>query len=100
MLFNILSIRSGSWSRVRSLFLKNNPQCCACGTKRKLQVHHIQPVHLCPEKELDTTNMITLCKSCHFIFGHLMDWSSWNINVVTDAKVYLNKVSQRPYKDK
>lgn len=98
MIFNIFSNRSAYWYKLRKKFLIANNSCAACGTRRKLQVHHIEPVHICPEKELDILNLITLCKSCHFIFGHLMNWSSWNIDVLKDAEVYLNKVKNRPYK--
>jgi hypothetical protein len=70
-----------------------------CGTNNGLEVHHIEPFHLNPEKELDTNNLITLCKKhCHLAIGHLMDYKSWNPDVVDDAGVYLNKVKNRPYK--
>lgn len=98
MIFNILSNRSGLWPKLRTEFLQNNPSCAACGSTKKLQVHHIEPVHICKDKELDITNLITLCKTCHFIFGHLMNWYSWNKDVVIDAAVYLCKVRNRPSK--
>lgn len=98
MFFNIFSIRSPLWSKTRKDFLKVNPCCSACGTKKKLQVHHIIPVHVDSTKELDAMNLIVLCKSCHFIFGHLMDWLSWNESVLEDSRVYLLKVQNRPHK--
>lgn len=94
-----LSFRSWKWSDVRKEHLKKQPYCQACGRKTDLEVHHIEPVHLNPDRELDPSNLITLCsKSCHLTFGHLMDYKSWNVNVVEDAKNYLNKIQQRPYK--
>lgn len=64
-------------------------------------MHHIEPFHVNPSRELDPDNFITLCgKNCHLVFGHLMDYTSWNTDVVQDAKVYLNKVQNRPYKIK
>lgn len=96
MLFNIFSIRSNLWYKLRKDFIKIHNTCAACGTKRRLQAHHIEPVHICPDKELEITNLITLCKTCHFIFGHLMSWHSWNKDVVRDAAVYLTKVNKRP----
>jgi predicted restriction endonuclease len=92
--------RSKEWSRVRKDFLSKNSFCSACGSIQKLEVHHIEPFHVNPSKELDENNLITLCKNCHLVFGHLMDYKSWNINVIEDSKVYLDKVKNRPYKIK
>lgn len=89
--------RSPKWPAVRKEHLKNNPYCSACGRKERLEVHHIDPVHHCPEKELDPSNLITLCdNSCHLTFGHLMNYKSWNKYVIDDCLVYFNKVKQRP----
>lgn len=91
------AIRSPKWANVRKQHLKDNPNCAACGKDKKLEVHHIKPVHTHPDLELDPLNLITLCADpCHIIFGHLMDWKSWNTEVVKDSSVYLNKVKNRP----
>lgn len=98
--FHKLNKRSKDWAKVRLEHLKTQPYCMACGTKSNLEVHHIIPVHVDPTKELDTNNLITLCdKYCHFIFGHLMNYKSWNPNVQSDCSVYLNKIENRPTKD-
>lgn len=71
----------------------------ACGSCKKPEVHHIVPVHLNPDLELDPENLITLCdKYCHFIFGHLMDYKSWNVDVVGDSAEYLQKIQNKPRK--
>lgn len=89
--------RSPRWSKVRKEHLKSNPACAACGAKDKQEVHHIKPVHLFPDLELDPGNLVTLCSSpCHLLFGHLMNYKSWNKDVVTDTSVYYNKVINRP----
>jgi 5-methylcytosine-specific restriction endonuclease McrA len=91
--------RSPKWTNVRKQHLLNNPNCAACGRNKKLEVHHKTPVHINPEGELDPSNLMTLCADpCHIIFGHLMDFKSWNINVVEDCKVYLNRVNNKPLK--
>lgn len=91
------AVRSPKWSSVRKEHLKQNPNCAACGKNKKLEVHHIKPVHTNPELELDPSNLITLCADpCHILFGHLMDWKSWNTNVINDTSVYLSKVKNRP----
>lgn len=97
-LFNKLYGRSNKWNKVRSEFLRHNSVCAACGTNKDLEVHHIVPYHLDSTKELEYTNLITLCgKRCHFIFGHLCDWKSWNVDVVNDCKKYNYKLTNRPY---
>lgn len=89
--------RSPGWTKIRKEHLKNNPNCAACGRNKKLEVHHIVPVHLDPSKELDLENLITLCDSpCHFVFGHLMDYQSWNKEIISDCENYLKKIKTRP----
>jgi 5-methylcytosine-specific restriction enzyme A len=89
--------RSPKWINVRKEHLKNYPLCAACGKDSKLEVHHKIPVHISPELELDPSNLITLCADpCHIIFGHLMNFKSYNKNVVEDSAVYLYKVKNRP----
>lgn len=94
------SKRSSKWPRIRRNFLKLYPKCAACGSKKKIQVHHITPVHMDPLKELDPDNLISLCdsskKNCHFQFGHLYSFHSYNENVKEDSKVWLEKISNRP----
>lgn len=102
MIFNIFSkirfaARSPKWHSVRKQHLKKNGRCAACGSTKKLEVHHIKPVHKNPELELDPKNLITLCANpCHIVFGHLMNFKSWNINVINDCAVYYNKVINKP----
>ena len=89
--------RSYQWTKTRKEFLENNPCCAACGRDKKLEVHHIKPFHLHPELEYDMNNLITLCDDpCHFVFGHLMNYQSWNENVVHDCKIYIEKIQNRP----
>lgn len=93
--------RSKEWPNIRKKHLEKQPCCQACGSTRRLEVHHIEPFHINPSRELDPNNLITLCgNGCHFVFGHLMDYSSWNVNVIEDSRVYLEKVRSRPYKIK
>lgn len=92
--------RSPKWRKVRAEHIEKNPCCAACGRKEGLEVHHIIPYHVDPNKELDPTNLITLCgKYCHFVFGHLMDWKSWNDNVVRDCTLYHLAKKDRPYRE-
>lgn len=89
--------RSPKWSSVRKQHLKDNPCCSACGRCDKLEVHHIEPVHVNPNRELDPSNLITLCDSpCHMVFGHLMNYKSWNSHVISDCQQYLSRIKDRP----
>lgn len=95
----LLGTRSSKWPKVRTQHLKDNPTCAACGGKKILEVHHIEPFHVNKERELDPNNLITLCDaaghSCHFVFGHCHSWSAWNPRVVEDAATHLHRVRTR-----
>ena len=64
------SPRSPQWQTLRKYYLISNPRCEYCGTKEKLEVHHIKPFHLFPEDELNWGNLCTLCAKHHFEIGH------------------------------
>lgn len=104
-MFNLFSkkirfaIRSPKWPSIRKEHLKKESRCRACGKTKDLEVHHIVPVHINPDGELDPSNLITLCsEQCHVLFGHLMDFKSWNTNVINDCDQMLQKINKRPYK--
>ena len=88
--------RSPGWPAVRRAHLKLHPLCAACGSASDLDVHHVAPVHVAPARELDATNLITLCAPDHLTFGHLRNWSSWNTRVRSDAARFLARVRARP----
>ena len=93
--------RSPKWPTLARLHLATHSACAACGVKDKsCTPHHIVPVHVDAARELDPSNLITLCESsthnCHLIFGHFLNWTSWNTQVVADAAEYLKKVKTRP----
>ena len=88
------NLRSPQWRSIQHKYLKENPTCASCGSKKHLQVHHIQPYHLYPQLELTSSNLITLCMDaheCHLLIGHGDNFKAYNPNVVEDsAKVFLN----------
>jgi 5-methylcytosine-specific restriction protein A len=88
--------RSGLWPHVRNNFLVLNSSCAVCGKKEELEVHHKVPFHEKPELELDPQNLITFCGDHHFLFGHLLNWSSYNPEVEVDARIYHDKIKLRP----
>ena len=83
-----------SWQRCRKAFLhKVGKQCVACGSKKAVQVHHAQPRHLFPERAVDQTNLIALCKDCHFHLGHGNNYKKYNKNI-EDIAFYARKHSE------
>jgi len=99
---SLTTVRSNEWPKVRKAHLLLEPVCALCGGSVTLDVHHIRPFHLHPELELDTANLITLCESkkgganCHLLFGHLGNFKSFNVTVVTDSAFWNTKIHTRP----
>lgn len=94
--------RSPEWKRVREEFIEENgDKCAVCNLKTNLEVHHIIPLRMDRTRELDKTNLIILCENksifCHFVYGHLMNWMSYNKDVIEDAKYLNKKILDRPY---
>lgn len=81
--------RSSHWHALQKAHLEKEPFCRWCGGVDDLQVHHILPVHVCKERELDPTNLITLCmapgRECHFVHGHLGGWWRYNRHIQLEA---------------
>lgn len=81
--------RSPRWPHARRMHLLEQPTCQWCGGVALLEVHHILPFHLSPERELDDLNLITLCEApglnCHLIYGHHGDWHSFNVNITSQV---------------
>lgn len=97
--------RSSHWQSVRNEFVKLHPRCEACGSNLDLNVHHIKPFHENPELELDTDNLITLCREHHFRIGHDPDgpWGwrrpSWSLSN-PDVREHSKKVLETLQKSK
>lgn len=90
--------RSSQWPKVRKAHLAANPRCAVCGGTKKVEAHHKVPFHMAPERELDPTNLITLCEArkrgvtCHLFFGHLGNYKLVNGTVEQDAAVWREKL--------
>jgi len=78
--------RSSKWRDIRKFHLKKNPECEICGRTKSIEVHHIIPFSIAPDKELDTRNLVTLCESkknginCHLLelFQQPLIFPSWS----------------------
>jgi hypothetical protein len=90
--------RSSKWRTVRKHFLKDNPTCAACGSSKKLEIHHLKPFHSHPELELVKSNLITLCENkkygicCHQLVGHRGNYRKINENCERDAEYWHEQI--------
>ena len=87
--------RSNGWRKIRNNHVSKFGYCAVCGKDKSLQVHHIEDFSTSPEKELESTNLITLCQKHHILFGHLGNWKSINPTVVQDSSYFLEKIRNR-----
>lgn len=53
--------RSSRWPKVRKDLVVEVGECEACGSKKRLEGHHIKPFALFPWLELVRSNLICLC---------------------------------------
>lgn len=88
--------RDKHWGTARKEWLKEHPTCAACGGRKHIEVHHLIPVHVDKRRELDPTNLMTLCRLHHEVIGHFSDWYSWNSEASDDARFYLSRYIIRP----
>lgn len=89
--------RSPLWGKLRDEWIKEHGSCAACGGKTNLEAHHVVPFFVEPKLELDPGNLLTMCSTCHLVFGHLKNWKSWNPTVRFDAQQFLFRVKNRPF---
>lgn len=61
--------------------------CACCGGTNNIQVHHIYPQHIWPERAHDTNNMICLCQYCHLAIGHQGNFT----NAVTNLLIIIKE---------
>ncbi len=86
----IAAERSPEWEKLRNSHVKKEGVCQICGSHSDLQVHHIKPFKLWPEKELDPENLITVCRSkrmgfdCHLAVAHGGNFRYYNPYILED----------------
>lgn len=95
------SDRSPRWAALRKEWLKEHPECAACGGTDDVTPHHKIPVHVDRSRELDKSNLISLCEKhgCHFAIGHCFDWKAYNPHVWADSNWMFLRVLKRQYKE-
>ena len=93
--------RSPKWPTMRKRHLIVQPVCQICGHGLGLNVHHVYPVYLFPELELDPDNLITLGEYCpsgnhHFLFGHFLNWKKYNPRILEVSALFLEAIKKKP----
>lgn len=71
----------------KQAFNRDNHECQNCKVKDNLCGHHILPYKFKRKANLDIDNIITLCKKCHFTFGHNSNWKQFNIDLVNNTLI-------------
>lgn len=74
--------RSSSWGTFRKQYIKD--KCEVCRKGYFLELHHVIPVNVDKSKELDPDNVVTVCRSCHFSWGHFFSWRKFNGQIKND----------------
>lgn len=88
--------RSGKWPALRDKLIEQDKECLACGSEKDLTCHHIIPFSKNKDLELEISNLIVVCKDCHYTFCHLRSWRSYNIHAIKDCREFRLKVEYRP----
>lgn len=92
--------RSSKWRKVRKAFIKKNPHCFVCGSKKKVEIHHKIPFHIAPDLELVEDNLASLCENkkyginCHLLIGHLGNYRRINAQIEYDVMIWRRKIGK------
>lgn len=79
--------KTEAYKKFASVLVSNQKICEICGSNNNLQVHHILPVSIYPEKLLEESNCMILCSGankfsgCHKQYGHLGNFNIYNPTV-------------------
>jgi hypothetical protein len=66
-----------------------HPACEWCLRPGGIEVHHVLPVHVDPDRAADTNNMVALCERCHLVVGHAGNFAScWVPNLKEVVKLH------------
>ena len=94
--------RNSNWNKfVKDLIIVRGNKCEITGGAKKLIGHHIIPFHKRPDLEMVKENIIIVSEkvfgsNIHLAMCHLGNFKSWNPNIEEDAKMWLEKITNRP----
>ena len=86
------------WEEFEKEYWRKYPEekyCHVCGEKKNVELHHIIPRHIAPDKIFDESNLIPLCRHDHLVFGHLGNFEWWNPHIREDAEMLYNLLQKR-----
>lgn len=66
--------------------------CAWCRRTVNLNRHHIVPQAANPSLRDVRTNLVVLCRDCHFVLGHRCDWKRYNPDVLYICENFTNCV--------
>lgn len=59
-------LRTRRWQVLRQIILERDGwQCRCCGSRKRLEVDHVEAVRNAPERAFDPGNLQVLCGPCH-----------------------------------
>ncbi len=63
------------WQRdQRELLMSMDPICRRCKMEKGVEVHHLVPVYMAPDRAFDPSNITLLCDRCHDTQHETQDW--------------------------
>jgi hypothetical protein len=72
-----------AWATVKAMrqYAKEHPFCELTGTS-PIEVYHVEPIEVAPERAADPTNFISLgARKIHLVAGHAGNWKWHVVNV-------------------
>lgn len=72
-------------------------ECSWCHRKKLLNRHHIIPQSANPALKDEYTNIVVLCRDCHFVLGHRCNWKRFNPDVQIIVETFTNNLLSAEY---
>jgi len=78
--------------KAKAAHIRVHPLCAVCGGGSNIvngnrnDVHHILTVSRRPELAATPSNLITLCRNDHFVYGHATSWRGMNTNLARSVE--------------
>ena len=71
--------------------------CSWCHRTQNLNRHHVIPQSADPSLTHVYTNIIVLCRDCHFVLGHRCNWKHFNPDVMEIVEKYTTDIPSSSY---
>lgn len=69
-------------------------ECAWCHRASHLNRHHLIPKSYAPELKNVKTNLVVLCRDCHFVLAHRCNWKTYNPDLSEILVVYTNQIKE------